>query len=89
MRVTTKGQVTIPKTIRDRLGIGPGSDVEFIERVDGVVELVGAAQSALREKVVRRSLDEWFRMVEGSGDSGLTSDEIMKITRGIDARDAG
>ena len=32
MRVTTKGQVTIPKHIRDHLGIGPGSEVEFSSR---------------------------------------------------------
>lgn len=36
MRVTEKGQVTIPKLIRDKLGIGPGSEVEFVERDDGV-----------------------------------------------------
>ena len=30
MRVTTKGQVTIPKEIRDRLRIVPGSEVDFI-----------------------------------------------------------
>lgn len=37
MRVTEKGQVTIPKPIRDRLGIGPGSEVEFVERDSEVV----------------------------------------------------
>jgi AbrB family looped-hinge helix DNA binding protein len=36
MRVTTKGQVTIPEEIRDRLGIGPGSEVEFLATEDGV-----------------------------------------------------
>ena len=30
MRVTEKGQVTIPKEIRDRLKIGPGSEVDFV-----------------------------------------------------------
>ena len=30
MRVTEKGQVTIPKHVRDRLGIAPGSEVEFV-----------------------------------------------------------
>ena len=30
MRLTIKGQVTIPKQIRDHLGIGPGSEVEFV-----------------------------------------------------------
>ncbi|MER0238287.1 AbrB/MazE/SpoVT family DNA-binding domain-containing protein [Fulvimarina sp. MAC8] len=36
MRVTEKGQVTIPKPIRDKLGIGPGSEVDFVEKGDGV-----------------------------------------------------
>ncbi|GIL01950.1 MAG: hypothetical protein BroJett030_18490 [Alphaproteobacteria bacterium] len=36
MRVTVKGQVTIPKPIRDRLGIGPGSEVAFVPSGDRV-----------------------------------------------------
>jgi AbrB family looped-hinge helix DNA binding protein len=37
MRVTTKGQVTIPKHIRDHLGIVPGSEVEFVEEKTGAM----------------------------------------------------
>ncbi len=37
MRVTEKGQVTIPKPIRDKLGIVPGSEVEFVSRRSEVV----------------------------------------------------
>ena len=37
--VTSKGQVTIPKQIRDALRIGAGDRVSFIVRQDGVVEL--------------------------------------------------
>jgi AbrB family looped-hinge helix DNA binding protein len=37
MRVTTKGRVTIPKEIRDRLCIGPGSEVEFVEQAGGII----------------------------------------------------
>eukprot|EP01035_Chromulina_nebulosa_P002478 gene2478-3351_t len=37
MRVTEKGQVTIPKEIRDRLGIKPGSDVAFVVAAEGVM----------------------------------------------------
>ena len=37
--VTTKGQVTIPKAVRDRLRIGAGDRVSFVVREDGVVEL--------------------------------------------------
>jgi AbrB family looped-hinge helix DNA binding protein len=35
-RVTTKGQVTIPKDVRDRLGIRPGDEIEFVEGRAGV-----------------------------------------------------
>jgi AbrB family looped-hinge helix DNA binding protein len=37
--VTTKGQITIPKEVRDRLRIGAGDRVSFLVRDDGVVEL--------------------------------------------------
>ena len=87
MRVTTKGQVTIPKDVRDRLGIRAGSEVDFVERADGAIELVKNAEDRMREKAIRRSLDEWFRLVEGSGDSGLTTDDIMTMTRDRDDRD--
>ena len=87
MRVTEKGQVTIPKTIRDRLRIGPGSEVDFLEREDGGVELVRGAGSGLRRNALMRDLDEWFRQVEGTGDSGLTADQIMAMTRGRGERD--
>lgn len=34
-RITTKGQVTIPKAVRERLGLRPGDELEFLEE-DGV-----------------------------------------------------
>jgi AbrB family looped-hinge helix DNA binding protein len=40
-RVTTKGQVTIPKAIRDELGIKPGDELEFV-RVNGSIRVVRA-----------------------------------------------
>ena len=39
MRVTSKGQVTIPKKVREVLGIGPKSEVDFVEE-NGRVYLV-------------------------------------------------
>lgn len=36
--ITVKGQVTIPKAIRERHGLRPGDKVEFVE-VDGAIEL--------------------------------------------------
>ena len=52
MRVTEKGQVTIPKTIRDRLGIGPGSEVDFVDKGTGV-ELVRADVGLDRDERLR------------------------------------
>ncbi len=55
MRVTSKGQVTIPKPIRDHLGIKAGSEVEFVEEA-GVVRLVaGTDVSRLDETVHERT----------------------------------
>ena len=42
--ITSKGQVTIPKDVRTRLGIDAGDRVEFIEIQDGVFQIVAATQ---------------------------------------------
>lgn len=71
--VTSKGQVTIPKAVRDRLGIGPGSAVAFELAPDGRVILtkVDADQPASR-----------FARLRGRAGEGLSTDEIMALTRG-------
>ncbi len=43
--ITSKGQVTIPKDVRTRLGIGTGDRVEFVEIQDGVFQIVAATQN--------------------------------------------
>ena len=35
-RLTSKGQVTIPKSVRERLGLHPGAEVEFVETPEGI-----------------------------------------------------
>ena len=71
--VTSKGQVTIPKEIRDLLGIGPGSAVEFSLDEAGrvVVEKIGGERPKSR-----------FEALRGMAGPGLTTDEIMALTRG-------
>jgi len=71
MRVTQKGQVTIPLEVRRALGIEPGSDVDF--EVDGH----GARLVVDRE----RAADEIDRM-RGAGEGVMTTDEILALTRG-------
>ena len=78
MRVTEKGQVTIPKEIRDRLGIKPGSDVEFVVAEKGVMLIkTGDAADAFED------FDTWARSVQGVFDTnGKTADEYVDWLRG-------
>lgn len=75
MRVTSKGQITIPKEIRDEFGIRPESEVEW-EVVEGVI--------TLRKSPNRSRIREALERMRGSATSGMTTDEIMKLTRGDD-----
>lgn len=78
MRVTEKGQVTIPKEIRDRLKIGPGSEVDFVVSEDGVrlVRLDDGKQDF-------KSFEEWAESVKGTWDvGGMTTDEYIDWLRG-------
>ncbi len=70
MRVTRKGQVTIPQEVRRALGIRPGSDVEFRLDSDGARLVVDRERAAA----------EIARM-RGAGDVDLTTDEILALTR--------
>ncbi len=73
--VTSKGQVTIPKAVRDFLGIGPGSKVEFRRVEDGSVIVVPVEGSRPQSR---------FARLRGHAGSGMTTDEIMALTRGDD-----
>ena len=71
--VTAKGQVTIPKPVRDLLGIVPGSKVDFRRAADGSVVLARAD----REPEASR-----FEKLRGHAGQGLGTDAIMALTRG-------
>ena len=71
--VTAKGQVTIPKPVRDLLGIAPGSQVEFRRVADGSVVLVRADEGLPASR---------FARLRGQAGKGLSTDAIMDLTRG-------
>lgn len=71
--VTSKGQVTIPKPVRDRLGITKGSAVDFNVEEDGRVVLTKVAGSLATDR-----LEKW----RGCAGPGPSTDEIMAMTRG-------
>jgi AbrB family looped-hinge helix DNA binding protein len=72
--VTSKGQVTIPKPVRDRLGLAPGTKVAFAVDERGRAYL--AAEDGRRPRPGR------FARLKGTADAGLSTDEIMRLTRG-------
>jgi len=73
MRVTEKGQVTIPKEIRDALGIGAGTEVVFERRDDAIVVRKSANMPTRGRHLAER--------LRGRGDVSMTTDEIMALTR--------
>ena len=78
MRLTTKGQVTIPEAIRHRLGLLPHTEVEF--------DVVGDSVR-IRKKAGAKSRGQ--RLLEAMRAArppkpGMTTDEIMAMTRGED-----
>lgn len=77
MKITTKGQVTIPQDIRERFGLLPHTEVEF--QVRGDVVVLTKADGAPRRG--RRIVES----IRGRGDVPMTTDEIMALTRGDDS----
>ena len=71
--VTGEGQVTTPKRVRDLLGIEPGSLVDFERAQDGRIVLV---------KIEKRATPNRLARLHGHAGKGLTTDEIMAMTRG-------
>lgn len=71
--VTQKGQVTIPKRVRERLAIVTGSAVEFEMGPDGRVTMT---------KIGGRKPKDRFQPLRGRAGRGPTTAEIMALTRG-------
>lgn len=77
MRITSKGQVTIPQRLRERHGLMPETEVEFVE-VDGEIVLrrAGAKSKDRAQELVDR--------LTGTGHGTMSADEIIAISRGYD-----
>ena len=76
MRITSKGQVTIPQDIREKAGLMPNTEVDF--EYDGKSVRIKPARG-------KRRLGRGARLVEhlrGRGDGKLSTDEIMALFRG-------
>lgn len=74
MKMTEKGQVTIPVDMRFHLGLRPGDEIEF--RIEGDALVLTRGHSVPSRG--RRAVD----LLKGSGDGEMTTDEVMELTRG-------
>ena len=72
MRVTTKGQVTIPQHIRDKMMITPSTEIDFIEEEDRVYII---------KKKETKGITNRFSKLRGIGTVKMTTEEIMALTR--------
>jgi len=72
MKVTTKGQVTIPQHIREKLGITPATEVDFVEEACRVFLVKRKGEKAATRK---------FARLRGVASVKMTTDEIMALTR--------
>lgn len=72
MRVTTKGQVTIPLNIRKKLNITPASEVDFVVGEDGRVYIF---------KKKGKTTDNRFSRLRGIATVKMSTEEIMALTR--------
>ncbi len=72
MKITSKGQVTIPQELREKAGIVPGSEVEFVEE-KGRLYLRKIEGGGRGRKLVAR--------LRGRGGVGMSTDEILALTR--------
>lgn len=75
--LTSKGQVTIPKQIRDALSLAPGCTVDFAVNRDGEVVIHKAAARAKHKP-------DRFEAVRGKADIKWRTDDLMALLRGKD-----
>ena len=71
MHVTTKGQITLPKPIRERHGIRPGMDIEVVEENGRII---------VRKRTARRGIESLVGILRGS--PWKRTDDLINALRG-------
>ncbi len=73
MRITSKGQVTIPSEIRERLGLLPNTEVRF--------EVDGTSVRIVPERPSGNPAQRLLEQMRGRATAGMSTEEIMALTR--------
>lgn len=81
MKVTSKGQVTIPRDLRELAGIEPGSEVIFAIEDH---KIIITPKHVKREEEMQARMEkalEHLRKMRGTGDQSLKAEDVMRMTR--------
>jgi len=81
MRVTSKGQVTIPRDLRELTGIEPNSEVVFTLEDGRLVLSPKNSDQAVSERARLASLMQTLNRLEGTGDQDINAETLMNLTR--------
>ncbi len=81
MRVTEKGQVTIPKHIRDKAGIRPGTEVDF-RLEEGRIQIVKRVDTKKGESAGQALVRDLQAAGRCAAAHPYSTDEVMELTRG-------
>lgn len=73
MRITEKGQVTIPIEVRQKMGLLPDTDVEFV---------IAGNQVILKKTGLRTRGKRLIASLRGKASRKMSTDQIMSLTRG-------
>ena len=79
MKVTIRGQITVPLALRERFGLQPGTEVEFVANSDALL-----VKPRKRGKRAATAYDAWILKAAGSARTKLSTDQILAMTRGED-----
>lgn len=75
MRITSKGQVTIPQAIREKLGLLPDTEVEFS------IDKDGARLTKAKRPGPRSAVRQHIERVRGTLETGMSTNQLMKLLR--------
>ena len=79
MKISAKGQVTVPLAYRERYGLKPGVEIDVLPEVDGLH--IKARNTASKSDA---PFERWIAKAAGSAAGTVTTDKIMAMTRGED-----
>lgn len=74
MKITSKGQVTIPIEVREKMGFFPNSEVEFVVQGKVVILQKDTGSKEYGKKIIER--------MRGRATIPISTDDIMALTRG-------